>query len=294
MFTSNEIFHANKEQLIKTAFKKRGFLCGYKPLLPARVSRRCFHFVQAIAFDSRQPSKGFIFLLILSPCFFLFIRLLLCFWEWICVLFYTHFIHCYIMHFLLSNIFCNCCIIQPYSTYIISFTPKMSVSKLIFQICYFRFACLSNIINADFPFRYPINADTDNDGGIITSMCTWSLIKCPSIISTCLYLHNSLNISPKSFRYWLYITFRLYFGVKMMWYLHIHFVCAKEFALLAIIITILSYFDSLNTFIIERMVIILYNFIWHHPHSRWFCCFVLRTQLAKAKSIIRKKPSLSK
>ena len=59
--------------------KKRGFLCGYKPLLPARVSRRCFHFVQAIAFDSRQPSKGFIFLLILSPCFFLFIRLLLCF-----------------------------------------------------------------------------------------------------------------------------------------------------------------------------------------------------------------------
>ena len=49
--------------LIKTAFKKRGFLCGYKPLLPARVSRRCFHFVQAIAFDSRQPSKGFIFYL---------------------------------------------------------------------------------------------------------------------------------------------------------------------------------------------------------------------------------------
>ena len=48
---------------IKTAFKKRGFLCGYKPLLPARVSRRCFHFVQAIAFDSRQPSKGFIFYL---------------------------------------------------------------------------------------------------------------------------------------------------------------------------------------------------------------------------------------
>lgn len=51
----------NLNILIKTAFKKRGFLCGYKPLLPARVSRRCFHFVQAIAFDSRQPSKGFIF-----------------------------------------------------------------------------------------------------------------------------------------------------------------------------------------------------------------------------------------
>ena len=57
------IYHAfaKKLYIIKTAFKKRGFLCGYKPLLPARVSRRCFHFVQAIAFDSRQPSKGFIF-----------------------------------------------------------------------------------------------------------------------------------------------------------------------------------------------------------------------------------------
>ena len=81
-FTIPAIQSAKIEYLapkIKTAFKKRGFLCGYKPLLPARVSRRCFHFVQAIAFDSRQPSKGFIFLLILSPCFFLFIRLLLCF-----------------------------------------------------------------------------------------------------------------------------------------------------------------------------------------------------------------------
>ena len=51
----------------------------------------------------------------------------------------------------------------------------------------------------------------------------------------------------------------------MMWYLHIHFVCAKEFALLAIIITILSYFDSLNTFIIERMVIILHNIFLTPP-----------------------------
>lgn len=51
----------NVSKTIKTTSKRRGFLCGYKPLLPARVSRRCFHFVQAIAFDSRQPSKGFIF-----------------------------------------------------------------------------------------------------------------------------------------------------------------------------------------------------------------------------------------
>lgn len=53
--------HKISPHTIKTTLKRRGFLCGYKPLLPARVSRRCFHFVQAIAFDSRQPSKGFIF-----------------------------------------------------------------------------------------------------------------------------------------------------------------------------------------------------------------------------------------
>lgn len=31
---------------------KKDYLFGYKHLQPARVTRRCFHFVQAIAFDS--------------------------------------------------------------------------------------------------------------------------------------------------------------------------------------------------------------------------------------------------
>ena len=29
-----------------------------------------------------------------------------------------------------------------------------------------------------------------------------------------------------------------------------------------------------------------------HPHSRWFCCFVLRTQPAKAKSVKQKETIL--
>ena len=72
---------------IKTTSKRRGFLCGYKPLLLARVSRRCFHFAQAIAFDSRYPSKGFFLL----PFLFLFF-LLLCnslFFKWIPVFLHT-------------------------------------------------------------------------------------------------------------------------------------------------------------------------------------------------------------
>lgn len=35
---------------------KKDDLFGYKHLQPARVTRRCFHFVQAIAFDSCQHS----------------------------------------------------------------------------------------------------------------------------------------------------------------------------------------------------------------------------------------------
>ena len=43
---------------------------------------------------------------------------------------------------------------------------------------------LSNIIRADFPFRYPIKLDIAIFGGMLTKICTWSGIKCPSSIST--------------------------------------------------------------------------------------------------------------
>ena len=71
-------------------------------------------------------------------------------------------------------------------------------------------------------------------GGMATSMCTWSGIRCPSIISTPLYSQSFLSISPMSFLTWLYMTFLLYFGVNTMWYLHIHFVCDRLYALCAI------------------------------------------------------------
>ncbi len=70
-------------------------------------------------------------------------------------------------------------------------------------------------------------------GGMLTSMWTWSGIRCPSIISTPLYLHRLRNISPSESLYWLYISLRLYFGVNTMWYLHIHFVCDRLCALFA-------------------------------------------------------------
>ena len=85
-----------------------------------------------------------------------------------------------------------------------------------------------------FPFRYPMKLDTLILGGMLSTKCTWSLIIWPSRISTPLYRHNVLMISCKLSLYWLYITFRLYFGENTMWYLQIHFVCARLFVLLAI------------------------------------------------------------
>lgn len=123
------------------------------------------------------------------------------------------------MRFLFSYILCNCFIIHSYCAYIIPSAQKY----------------LSNIISAGFPFKYPMNANTLSFGAIITNIWTWSIIKCPSIISTPIYWHNFLNISPKSSRYWLYIAFRLYLGVNTIWYLHIYFVCAKEFVFLVMV-----------------------------------------------------------
>ena len=36
-----------------------------------------------------------------------------------------------------------------------------------------------------FPFRYPMKLDTPILGGMLTGMCTWSSIRCPSIVFTC-------------------------------------------------------------------------------------------------------------
>ena len=57
---------------------------------------------------------------------------------------------------------------------------------------------------------------TEYFGGMLTSMCTWSGIRCPSIISTPLYSHNCRNIFATLSLYWLKIIFLLYFGVNTM------------------------------------------------------------------------------
>ena len=60
---------------------------------------------------------------------------------------------------------------------------------------HYRFACLSKIIIALFPFKYPINCEILYLGGTLTSRCTWSGIICSSMISTPFHLHKSFMIS---------------------------------------------------------------------------------------------------
>ena len=56
--------------------------------------------------------------------------------------------------------------IPPARTYV---APRHQ--NLRFPYLYFKFACLSNIINELFPFKYPMNDETLILGGILTSIC---------------------------------------------------------------------------------------------------------------------------
>ena len=113
---------------------------------------------------------------------------------------------------------------------------------------YFRFACLSNIINVLLPLRYPINCDILMCGGILTKRCIWSGQASASIISTPFCTHSFLIISPISFFSCPYISFLLYFGANTIWYWHLYF----EWALLFISF-LLSFimFDSSFYFVMQ-------------------------------------------
>ena len=86
--------------------------------------------------------------------------------------------------------------------------------KLLCTYLYFKFAWFSKITKQLFPFKYPINCDTLTLGGILTNICIWSIQALASTISTSLYSHRRLSITPISLRSFPYIAFLLYFGMK--------------------------------------------------------------------------------
>ena len=145
--------------------------------------------------------------------------------------------------------------------------------------------CRSNIIKALFPFRYPINCDTDNFGGILRHIWIWSTPMLPVTTSTSLYSHNFRSISPISFRNSLYSTFRRYFGMITMWYVQSHRVCAKLF--LSVLDDLLCFvcvagktiaIISKEAFLSSLVVLLVYS----HAHSAWLNRLVILLQFASS------------
>ena len=91
---------------------------------------------------------------------------------------------------------------SSFSWYLIYFCIRSVQSQCLFPNLYFKFECLSNIIIALFPFKYPIICDMLYFGGIDNSRCTWSDIIRPSTISIPFHLHKSFIIFCISFLNW--------------------------------------------------------------------------------------------
>ena len=107
---------------------------------------------------------------------------------------------------------------------------KSRHSKCRFPYLYFRLANWSKIIRLLFPLRIPTNLLTLIFGGIVTSMCIWSLHALASMISTPSHRsHICRNIFPIAALYFPYMICLRYFGANTIWYWHRHFVCAKVF-----------------------------------------------------------------
>ena len=82
-----------------------------------------------------------------------------------------------------------------------------------------------------FPFRNPITNATGCLGGIAMHMCTWSGIRCPSIIWHSFCRASAWKIAPSSRRVWPKIIFRRRLDTNTTWYLQSHLewdrVCGK-------------------------------------------------------------------
>ena len=82
------------------------------------------------------------------------------------------------------------------------------------------------------------------------------------------------------------MAFLLYFGVKTIWYLHSHFVCARfcSFAIQKHLFDCGRELEQLRS--IEK-VFFMFNFLFSHPLSGWFSVSVA-SSLNGLKAIIEK------
>ena len=119
---------------------------------------------KGVAFDSRFPSKGIFILLFFCGFYFLLEFLFLQTDPYIL----SHLIYPLQYHVTLVLLY----ILRRFDHLILLYSHNTLLPKKgLFPYLYFKFACLSNIINVDLDFKYPIISATAYFGGISNNMC---------------------------------------------------------------------------------------------------------------------------
>ena len=117
----------------------------------------------------------------------------------------------------MTNIFPNLLLFKSYCRYCISTCPKFLTIKISLPSpklpCY-RYRTL--------PLYISIISATENFGGILMSICTWSCTICPSSILHPFCLAMSWNTGPRNFLIFPYSSFLRHFGMNTTWYLQSH------------------------------------------------------------------------
>lgn len=116
----------------------------------------------------------------------------------------------------------DCGFVEPDGGDVVALRPEPPVPELVLEV-----PCRSNMKRALLPLEYSMKLDTPVLGGMPAGMRAWSGIRCPSLISTPFHWQSCLRISPRSLRYWLWMTFLPCFGANTMRYSQSHFVCAR-------------------------------------------------------------------
>ena len=192
--------HRHHLSPIQTQVKTTSKLVACKPLKGANTGEAPERGTESLAphYHHRQP----------LTCGCLFCLFSLATRKRVRILFYARLITGIVLFQLVSDIFCNHFAILSDCIHIISSTPKISASILVFQV---RMS-----IELLFPLRYPINCAILIYGGILTNICIWSGHASASIISAPFCSHSFRSISPISFRSVPYISLRRYFGANTM------------------------------------------------------------------------------
>src|SRR5262252_816703 len=118
-----------------------------------------------------------------------------------------------IRRFLLADVLADLLQLEAHGGQGVSTGPEMLARKIPL------FATQAGHRYGALPFQKSITEATGYFGGIAIHMCTWSGIRCPSMIWHSFCRANAWKISPSWRRAWPNSTLRRRFGTITTWYL---------------------------------------------------------------------------